>query len=108
MASSTSTPTPEGRAAPSTSPAGLVQIGDVVLVRVDLQQFRPLLIAEVHPDGSVSGAIICNADDHTRPAFRGWESGDGARIHGRPDRLLPLAFGELLHEGPALGQWRRR
>lgn len=105
---------PEGSYAPgATVPLGQVQtvklphvqVGDIVLVKVDEQVRRPLLVSAAHPDGSVSGSIFCEPEDHTRPAFRGWESGDGARITGRPDRLLALGYGELLQPGSKLGQW---
>jgi hypothetical protein len=80
-------------------------VGHVVLVRIDDLLWRPMIVVAVHPDGSLTGTIFCDAGDHTRPAFRGWESRDGARITGRPDRLLPLGYGELLHFGEGLGQW---
>lgn len=105
---STTTPIPEDRAAPSTRDRPWVQPGDTVLVRVDEGTYRPLIVAEVHPDRSVSGPICCTADDHTRPAFRGWQSKNGARIHGRPDRLLPMGYGEMLHPGSKLGEWISR
>lgn len=116
--STTSTPTAADMAAPSTSAAPVagspskapyrVGVGDVVLVRIDVEIRRPLVVAAVHPDGSVSGALICAADDHLREVFRGWESHDGARIVGRPQRNNPLAYGELLHAGTGLGEWLPR
>lgn len=109
------TPTPGGTVAPSTDDlrsadalASPVSIGQVVLVRIDDQIWRPLIVAAVHPDGSISGPLMCEAGDHTRPAFRAWESHDGARISGRPDRHLPIGYGELLQPGMGLGQWMRR
>lgn len=102
MAATTSTiPTAEVGAGRSTN----VQQGDCVLVKIDEAIRRPMMVAALHPDGSVSGTIFCEADDHTRPAFRGWSDQSGARITGRPDRLLPQGYGELLQPGPLLGQW---
>lgn len=80
----------------------------MVLVKVDHDQRRPLIVVEVHPDGSVSGTIFCAPDDRTREVFRGWggwETTDGARIIGQPAPLSPFAYGELLHAGHALGEW---
>lgn len=109
MSSSSSTPTPEDKAGPSTKDAGApppaMRVGHVVLVRIDDLIWRPLIIAVVHPDGSVSGPIACEAGDHTRPGFRGWESGDGARISGHPTRVSPFGYGELLKFGDRLGYW---
>lgn len=134
MESSTTTPTVVARPAPSTSfprtPPN-VRVGDVVLVTLEAGVRRPMLVTSTQvvplydrftptPDNDptssrhtrvgfrVSGTIFCEPDDHTRPAFRGWTAGgaDPARLHGRPDRLLPLGYGELLACGDAVGQWQ--
>ncbi|MGH7418838.1 MAG: hypothetical protein ACREKB_13790 [Candidatus Rokuibacteriota bacterium] len=102
-------------------------MGDLVLVLVDQGVRRPLLVTaagmvHIHERATptraasgwdafrVSGTLFCEPDDHTRPALRGWSAGgaDPARIHGRPDRLLPLAYGECLAEGSEIGQWITR
>lgn len=114
---------------PPITPPPQVRVGDLVLVLVDVGIWRPLLVAQagvveiqarVTPTADptlqsrqelrVSGTLFCEPEDHTRPALRGWSAGgaDPARISGRPDRLLPLAYGEALAEGSGLGQWRRR
>jgi hypothetical protein len=85
-----------------------VRIGDTVRVRIDEFTRRPLLVAEVHPDGSVSGLIACVAGDYLCPAFRSWESGDGARITGHPSKVQPFGYGELLKPGAGLGEWVTR
>jgi len=120
MSSSTTTPTAEapqgpsteGRRATETRRAGIrdvpqVAVGDIVLVLIDQGVRRPLLVTAVSSSGRVSGTICCEPEDHTRPAFRGWAPGgdDPARISGRPDRLLPLAYGDGLAEGAQVGQW---
>lgn len=105
--SSTSTPTPAGMAGPSTSaapPRTFVRVGDTVLVRVEGSLQRPLIVAAVHPDGSVSGLIACVEGDHELEAFRGGAEG----ITGRPHRHLPLAYGECLYPGVQIGQWTTR
>lgn len=112
MNRSTMTPTVEGRPGPSTDQTRVpqVHVGDTVLVLVDAGVRRPLVVAEVHPDGTVSGMIVCTHDDHLRPAFRGWSSqlDADAQILGHPDRLLPLASGVHLRAGVGLGQWITR
>lgn len=58
----------------------------------------------------VSGSIFCEPDDHTTPAFRNGigSHGDPARIHGRPERTWPVAYGEYLKEGVGIGEWQPR
>ena len=85
-----------------------VWVGDTVLVRIDQGISRPLIVAEIHPDGSVSGALICADGDHERPALRGWEGEAGAQIQGRPSWHAPVAYGRMLHPGSGLGQWLPR
>lgn len=141
MSTPTTTPTAAGRPAPSTRPAGrsplrasngrievtpAVRIGSIVLVRIDTDCVRPLLItraervdvyARTTPltpaeapqrEYRVCGTIFAEPDDHTRPGFRGWAAGgaDPAKITGRPDRLLPLGYGEWLAPGAGIGQWQ--
>lgn len=112
MNSSTTTPTPAVREAPSTDAHAerpwVPRMGDVVLVAVDDQIYRPLIVVVAHPDGSVSGPICCEAGDYMRPAFRGWESGDGARVTGHPTRVQPFGYGELLTPGRGIGRWTPR
>lgn len=117
----------EGRAGQVRRVPSGVEVGDLVLVRIDEGIRRPLLVTAVatldiperstptvaeasSPSFRVSGTIFCEPEDHTRPAFRGWAAGgaDPARITGRPDRLLPLGYGEHLVEGVGVGQWIRR
>lgn len=130
MSPSTTTPTAEAPRAPSirgTLLTARVQVGDIVLVRVEEGVYRPLLVTvtgmvTVHDRATptvephsrevfrISGTIFCEPDDHARPLFRGWTAGgtDPARVTGRPDRLLTLAYGEYLVEGPGVGQWMTR
>lgn len=103
--SSITTPTPGASVAPSTKPG--VQVGDVVLVRLDPETWRPLLVACVHPDGSVSGGLTCADGDHERVGLRGWERGD-AQIQGRPSWHVPIAYGRHLLPGERIGEWRPR
>lgn len=121
---SITTPTLGGTAAPSTKPAALGRqpaVGDLVLVKVDESIRRPMLItacgsvlvfdrpsdASGRQEFRVSGTIFCEPDDHARPAFRGAldRQGDPAAISGRPDRMLPLGYGQSLAYGTGLGQW---
>lgn len=121
MNSSTTTPTPVERPVRSTSPA----LGDIVLVRLDQGIRRPLVVSAVaevelfdseldrtaaRREVRVSGTLHCEPEDHTTPAFRGTfdQLKDPARIFGRPDRHLPVAYGSALAEGDGIGQWRRR
>lgn len=106
--SSSSTPTPADTPVPSTEPTTLPQVGDTVLVLIEPGMLRPLLVAEVDSTGRVSGLLACVDDDHECTAFRGWESGDGAEITGRPHRHTPWAYGHRLHPGQDIGQWRHR
>lgn len=96
------------------------QIGDMVLVTMGPEIRRPLLItaAGMQPIGPssapaeafrLSGTLFCEPEDHVLPAFRLLSTAsDPARIHGRPDRLLPIAYGEHLAEGTGIGQWQRQ
>lgn len=123
---SSTTPTLEDKAAPSTEPpaAPRVVLGDTVLVRVDTDLWRPLLISSVTrlnflkpgdngqpvAEWRINGTIFCEPDDYMRGVFRGMldRSGDPARIEGRPSRVNPIAYGQHLGEGDGLGQWKRR
>lgn len=144
MSTPTTTPTAGAAPAPSTRPAGQtplhaqegkiaprVRIGDTVLVHIDVNLQRPLIVSQaamvaiparinvtagedptapLKTEFRVSGTIFAEPEDHTRPGFRGWAAGgaDPARISGRPDRLLPLGYGECLAFGTAVGQWTTR
>lgn len=124
--SASTTPTVAAPPARSTK-TRRVELGEIVLVTLEEGIQRPLLVSAAGPvriftrvtpgagdegrvEFRVSGTLFCEPDDHTRPALRGWSAGgaDPARIHGRPDRLLPIAFGESLAEGAGIGQWTRR
>jgi hypothetical protein len=96
-----------------------VEVGDIVLLKLDEHIRRPLLVTQVgqvniaspmQPEKleiRVSGTIFCAPDDHTSLAVRtlGQGSHDPARIIGRPDRLLPLCYAEYVSEGVGIGQW---
>lgn len=59
----------------------------------------------------IGGTIHCDPADHTTKAFRGYldsQKDGSARIHGRPDRHVPLGYGEDLTEGYEIGNWQRR
>ena len=130
-ATSTTIPTPAATAARSTRPAApprsaapLAMPGDLVMVRLDQEIQRPLQItsAEIvlvgrstpsseppRKEWRVSGVLFCEPDDHSTPAFRSLGTQDDpARIHGRPDRHLPIAYGEYLAYGSGIGQWLPR
>lgn len=99
-----------------------MEVGDTVLVKLDDQTRRPLIVTRVglvnvappmqpeRLEPRVSGLICCEPDDHTSMAVRtlGQGSTDPARITGRPDRLLPLCYGEYLREGSGIGEWTTR
>lgn len=95
-------------------------IGDRVLVRLDVGTLRPMMVTncgliDVSPPSSrepqlefrVNGTIFCEPEDGSSAAVRtlGQSGTDPARLHGRPDRLLPLCYGESLKEGSEIGQW---
>lgn len=119
--SSTSIPTGGPGAAPSTTKAPLIQVGDDVFVCLDTMIHRPMKVTAVtHLTLKVegrdvtsvraSGVVFCEPEDHSTHAIRTLGSGtkDPARFHGRPERLNPFVYGELLSEGTGYGQWRRR
>ena len=99
-----------------------VQLGDCVLVKLDEHIRRPLLVSSLQQvnvappmqpeqlEWRVSGTIFCDPADHSTPAVRslGQGSSDPARITGRPDRQLPLCYGEHLKEGMGVGEWVTR
>ena len=115
---------PAVQAPPLVSPLKTLKIGDTVLVRLDLEVWRPLIISWIGEapiyDGQlstkllrteyrVSGALICEPDDHTSHAFRHFfPLGDPGRITGRPDRHTPFAYAECLAEGDGVAHWKRR
>jgi hypothetical protein len=98
-----------------------VDIGDTVLVQIDADVRRPMILTKVglveiftrpsdtqsRTEFRVSGILFCEPDDHTCAAFRGGidRVGDPAAISGRPDRVLPVGYGEALSYGTELGQW---
>ena len=120
MSSSTTIQIAEDTPVRSTEPRTKPRIGDIVLVRLDPETVRPLIVTvsdyygvlsnPVCMEWRVSGTICCEPEDHSRAAFRGGGEllKDPARIHGHPDRLLPLGYGELLREGDGIAQWRIR
>lgn len=121
--SSITTPVAAAGAARSTS--GKPRIGDTVLVLLDPGVRRPLLVTfagmvTIHErqtadvssrdEFRVSGTLFCEPEDHTSTAIRtlGSRPGDPAKIYGRPDRHMPIAYAEHLAPGPAIGQWTMR
>lgn len=129
---SSTTPTPAAPAGPSTEQPAAPQpaappatLGETVLVRVDTDLFRPLLVSSVTrlnylkpgsaasesiTEWRINGTIFCEPDDYMRGVFRGMldRAGDPARIEGRPSRVNPIAYGQHLAEGDGIGQWKRR
>jgi hypothetical protein len=126
MSTSTTTPRVEGTPGPSIRPGP----GDLVLVRIG-DHHRPMIVTVVtivpiytriaatveNPQAEavrrevrLSGTIFCEPEDHTAPAFRGAldQLHDPARIHGRPDRLLNIAYAECLRQGSGVGEWLSR
>lgn len=127
----TTTPTAAPTAAPSTEaasptapalPQPPVKLGDIVLVRLDANVLRPLIVSSVDrytppvatgeapkpAQWRVSGLICCCPEDHTTPGLRGnlgRDHHDPMRIHGQPGRYQPYAFGEMLQGGRGIGQW---
>lgn len=97
MNNSTTTPTRGGTAAPSTKTPPLV--GQVVLVTIDTNLVRPMLITDVYPQG-ISGTLFCEPDDTSRPAFRGCPG-----ITGIPTRLQPFARADRISPGTGIGEW---
>ena len=108
---STTTPTPAAKEGRSTEPAAApVQNGDTVLVCIDAELWRPLIVSRLWPGNRLSGTLCCEPDDYTRGVFRGAidRREAPARIEGRPSTMVPVAYGRQLAEGLGLGQWRRR
>ena len=109
---SSTTPTAEAPAAPSTElpAAPPITVGDMVLVWVDLTLVRPMIVTSLQAQGRISGTLFCEPDDHTRPVFRGAidRRNDPARIEGRPSANYPVGYGKSLQEGTGLGNWSRR
>lgn len=114
---------PGGTDLPKAAPRAVSrpQVGEVVLVKIDDTQRRPMLVTraalteifaktadrEATQEFRLSGTIFCEPEDHTAPAFRGAvdKLNDPAKIWGRPDRMLPLGYAEYLGEGGGVGQW---
>ena len=106
--------------APPPRGSGRPAIGDIVLVRLDADCVRPLIVSEAGivacgPSSApveefrINGTICCEPSDHTTPAFRTLGSTtDPMRIHGRPERTLSVAYGEYLREGRGIGEWQTR
>lgn len=133
MDPASSTPLIAPPAPPSTSqPAALqppgvqsrrhpaIEVGDIVLLKLDEHVRRPLLVTWIGPvdtaapdshtshfETRVSGTLFCQPDDHSTVALRtlGQISQDPARIVGRPDRLLPQCYAECVREGMEVGEW---
>lgn len=108
MDNGSTTPAAGGTPTPSTDP----QLGDTLLVQVATGIWRPLIVTDVRIplDGGpllIDGTLFCQPEDHTLTVFRGWSDGH-ARVTGRPDRHLTIAFAEGLTAGARIGQWRRR
>lgn len=113
---STTTQIQGDKVVPSTDArASTVQIGDLVLVRVDEGLRRPMIVTfagSVAAGGlkrefRLSGTLFCEPDDYSRPIFRGAfdRTADPARFHGRPSRTCSVAYAEFLAEGSGMGQW---
>lgn len=98
----------------------VVELGDIVLLKLDEAVRRPLLVTWIGPvdisspsaqtpqiETRISGTLFCQPEDHSTPALRtlGQLSHDPARIHGRPDRLLPQCYAECVREGVGVGEW---
>ena len=96
MSSSTTTPTREAPGGRSTKP----QVGQTVLVQVDTQVARPLIVTDVHPGDRISGTLFCEPGDNSLPAFRGCPG-----IDTTPTRFLPLARARQIPYGTRLGEW---
>lgn len=126
MGTSTTIPTPEVTAAPSTEPPAAPTrtptVGDIVLVTVDPLIQRPLIVSRVQQHVQerttngvktllstprVSGTLFCEPDDYARNLLRGAfdRQGDPARVEGRPSRVNPVAYGYMLGPGAGIGQW---
>lgn len=120
---STTTPVGGASAGPSTRGQLRAELGDIVLVRLDATILRPMLVTatatvDVAPplarepqlEFRINGTLFCEPEDHTTAAVRtlGQSGTDPARLIGRPDRLLPLCYGEYLKAGSEIGQWTKR
>lgn len=114
------TSTAAGSERPSTN-SRYPSVGETVLVTVDANAVRPMIVSsltrvqiglakDAPMELRVSGTIFADPGDHNTPAFRGWSmsTADPARIHGRPDRLLTVGYGEHLAYGLGIGQWSFR
>lgn len=112
-----------GAGPPQGSPGSRVELGDIVLVKLDEGVRRPMMISALETvevggvmaqagrrELRVSGTIFAEPEDHSTPAFRGLSdrADDPARIIGRPDRHFPLGYGAYLAEGMGIGQWITR
>lgn len=124
-AAAPATPSTKMSATPMSATPYHVEVGDTVLVKIDQEVRRPMIVSTVElievglrdtPTAAaqdsrrelrVSGTIFADPLDHTAPAFRGAvdRQGDPARITGRPDRMLSQGYGEHLAPGMGIGQW---
>jgi hypothetical protein len=84
------------------------QVGDIVLLQIAPEVFRPLTVVTVTDRLLVSGVVSCDPGDHAEPAFRrAFDRVDSpARIFGRPDRACPVGYAEFIAHGTLVGQWR--
>lgn len=121
--------TTDPAATPSTNPvvaatawptATRIRVSDLVLVKLDTDIIRPMLVTwvgrvrvgrplvdqEQRTEVRVSGTIFCEPDDHLTSALRGFGAPDDpARFHGRPERYHTTIYGEQLAYGTSIGQW---
>lgn len=107
--SSTTTRADAAMEARSTKPAGAgaaqhVEVGDILLVKVDEDLRRPMLVTLRWADGSASGTLFCEPDDYSCPVFRGWSRAD-ARISMAVRSTVLLGYGVKLRPGLELGEW---
>lgn len=109
--SGSTTLTAGAKPAPSTELPAAPLPGETVLVRLDQHVWRPLIITTVTlMDGggvTLNGMLVVEPEDYLWAAFRGARF--AGRIHSRRiDGLVFLAYAELLAEGDAIGEWKRR
>ena len=126
MTATSTPPTIEPSAGPSTEAAAVakagqqiaVALGAIVLVCLGQGIQRPMIVSgrELYrkddrsdPELRLNGSIFCEPEDHTTPAFRELATKqDPARIHGHPQRTFPVAYGEWLRRGSGIGEWMTR
>lgn len=112
--SGTTTTTAGGLGMSSTEKAGAtrprtVRLGQTVVVRLDEDLWRPMLITSGTMDGEqrlrLSGSIHCQPEDRTSVGCRGWASGI-SRIVGDLGPTNLLMQGVDLLPGGGIGQWQ--